>query len=686
MGTTPFIGCSGLNSIVVESGNTTYDSRDNCNAIILSEINQLVRGCNSTVIPDGVTSIGYSAFSGCIGLSSITIPNSVTSIGSGAFSGCSGLTSINISDGVISIGDYTFRNCSSLISITIPNGVTSIGYNAFEGCSGLESITIPDNVISIGISAFYNCSGLTSATIGSGVTKIYGNAFSGCSSLTDLYCRALNVPEAEFVSIDRRGNKSTSNAFNGFNTNNATLHVPLYSLPLYQSTSPWNTFGSIVALPKDEVEVDEKFTRIISFADPKVKASLVSEFDLDKDGEISEGEAEMVSDELFAQCSFDKVIVSFNEMPYFTKIKAIPANMFKDCASLTSLTIPDGVTSIGGSAFSGCTSLTSLTIPSGVKSISEFTFFGCTSLSSLTIPSGVTSIGVSAFSGCTSLNSLNIPSSVTSVGNYAFSGCSITITRFTYTDDYGLRKIYDYENLSGIVGVTIADNVTTIPDYQFNMLSSLKSVTIGKGVTSIGDYAFDSCSGLKSVTIGSGVTSIGNYAFSNCRSLAYVICQAGEVPKANKFSDYYYTFDDLAYKNAMLYVPAASFNLYKLQEPWSKFESIQPIEGDVDIPEIQTCAKPTISVVDGNIHFSCETEDVQFVSTIQVSDAKSYTTSDITLSQTYKVTVYAKKKGYYDSETVQAEFKGSLIRGDLNGDGGVNVADHVELSKIILGK
>ena len=105
-------------------------------------------------IPEYVTRIGDSAFSGCSSLTSITIPDSVTSIGGSAFSGCSSLTSITIPDGVASIGDSAFLGCSSLTSITIRNGVTSIGDHAFSGCSGLTSITIGNGVTSIGDYAF----------------------------------------------------------------------------------------------------------------------------------------------------------------------------------------------------------------------------------------------------------------------------------------------------------------------------------------------------------------------------------------------------------------------------------------------------------------------------------------------------------------------------------------------------
>ena len=243
LGISPFCGCIGLTSIKVEEGNIVYDSRNNCNAIIKTDNNELITGCDNTLIPDDVTSIALGAFSCCSGLTSVTIPNGVTFIGSSAFEGCSGLTSIIIPSSVTSIGEwftfagcsglnsiiveegntvydsrdncnaiiktadnkllygcnntfipnnvtsidnYAFCECNGLTTITIPNGVTSIGRNAFYGCSRMTSITIPNSVTSIECGTFQNCSDLTSVTIPNNVTSLAELSFYGCSSLTSV--------------------------------------------------------------------------------------------------------------------------------------------------------------------------------------------------------------------------------------------------------------------------------------------------------------------------------------------------------------------------------------------------------------------------------------------------------------------------------------------------------------------
>ena len=154
IGQQAFYNCTGLTSITVNSGNSVYDSREGCNAIIETATNTLVTGCKNTVIPNSVTTIGKYAFHNCSGLTSIVIPNSVTTIGNYAFAYCSGLTSIVIPSSVTTIGQQAFYNCTGLASVTIGNRVMTIGEFAFSKCTGLTSLAIPNSVTTIGNYAF----------------------------------------------------------------------------------------------------------------------------------------------------------------------------------------------------------------------------------------------------------------------------------------------------------------------------------------------------------------------------------------------------------------------------------------------------------------------------------------------------------------------------------------------------
>ena len=199
-----FYYCDSLTSIRVDSNNSIYDSRDNCNAIIRTTNSTLVLGCKNTTIPNGVTSIGSHAF-WCCGLTSITIPDSVTSIGSRAF-------------------EY----CRSLTNVTIPNSVTSIGAGAFYGCQ-LTSITIPDRVTSINVDAFAYCRSLSSVTIPKNVTSIGSSAFNNCTSLTDVYYSG-SESDWNIISIGLDNDCLTSANIH-FNSHNITIDTDGDGLP-----------------------------------------------------------------------------------------------------------------------------------------------------------------------------------------------------------------------------------------------------------------------------------------------------------------------------------------------------------------------------------------------------------------------------------------------------------------------
>ncbi len=228
---------------------------------------------------------------------------------------------------------------------------------------------------------------------------------------------------------------------------------------------------------------------------------------------------------------------------------------FCDCTGLTSVTIPNSVTSIGTTAFEGCSGLTSIVIPNSVTEIGYKAFEDCSGLTSITIGDSVTSIGNEAFKGCSALTSVIIPNSVTTIGNEAFYGCSslnsltigsgvTSIANNAFRNCNGLNSIvvdagntvYDSRNncnalietaysilIQGCNNTVIPNTVTEIGNYAFSDCSGLTSIAIPNSVISMGSYAFNNCSGLTSVTIGSGVTSIGDQVFRNCTSLTSVI-------------------------------------------------------------------------------------------------------------------------------------------------------------------
>ena len=202
-------------------------------------------------------------------------------------------------------------------------------------------------------------------------------------------------------------------------------------------------------------------------------------------------------------------------------VTSIGDSAFDSCTVLTNITIPDSVTSIGNFVFHFCTSLTSITIPDSVTSIGDYTFFYCTSLGSVTIPGSVTSIGANAFASCTSLTSITIPDSVTSIGKYTFASCTSLVSVNIPASVTSIAKGV-FENCNSLVSVNIPDTVTSIGEFVFASCTSLGSVTIPSSVTSIGGNAFESCTSLVSVTILDGVTSIGGYAFAYCADLVSI--------------------------------------------------------------------------------------------------------------------------------------------------------------------
>ena len=349
--------CSGLTSVIVDESNGTYDSRDNCNAIIETSTNKLVVGCKSTTIPNSVTSIGDGTFYGCSGLTSITIPNSVTSIGIKAFRDCSGLISVTIPNSVTSIGNYAFQRCSGLTSVTIPNSVTSIGKYAFEDCFGLTSVAIGNSVTSIGDYAFFCCFGLTSVTIGNSVTSIGESAFAYCSGLTSVTIPNSVTSIGEYAFADCSGLTSVV-----VDKNNGTYDSRDNCNAIIETST-----NKLVVGCKNSI-IPNSVTSIGSYA--------------------------------FLGCS------GLTSVTIPNSVTTIGDGAFCNCSGLTSVTIGNSVTTIGYFAFYNCSGLTSVTIPNSVTSIGGFAFSGCSGLTSVFIGNSVTSIGKYVFWGCSGLTKL----------------------------------------------------------------------------------------------------------------------------------------------------------------------------------------------------------------------------------------------------------------------------------------
>ena len=249
IGQEAFGNCPGLTSIVVDSGNPRFDSRNNCNAIIETADNELIAGCKNTIIPNSVTKIGNFAFDCCDSLTSIVIPNSVTEIGHYAFYSCDSLTSIDIPNSVIEIGYGVFESCSGLTSIVVESG--NPRYDSHNNCNaiietasstliaGCKNTTIPNSVTAIGDLAFAGCDGLTSIDIPNSVTEINYFAFYQCFGLTDVYCY--------IADLSRVSTGYEPFCLDGYDYSGRTLHVLQGTADAYRADENWYPyFGQIV--------------------------------------------------------------------------------------------------------------------------------------------------------------------------------------------------------------------------------------------------------------------------------------------------------------------------------------------------------------------------------------------------------------------------------------------------------
>ena len=325
-------------------------------------------------------------------------------------------------------------------------------------------------------------------------------------------------------------------------------------------------------------------------------------------------------------------------------VMSIAKETFRDCSNLVSIGLPAHLTSIGDYALSGCTSLTAIDLPTSLTSIGENAFFGCTSLTAINLPHSLTDMGQGVFSGCSGLTAIRIPSSVKSISWYAFRNC----TGLTTIDiPYSVKEIgwYAFDNCSSLASVVLPSALAIIGSYAFTDCSSLSSFVIPDSVTDLGSYVFLGCTALKTITLGKSIQKFEKNAFTNI----FIPTNYSRIENPFDFSERF--FNETTYNSAMLYVPVGTLEKYKKTGGWRRFVHIEEKASE----EPPQCGKPTISYQDGKLVFKSDTEGVEYQYTITDADNRSSNTEEaVELGATYRISVFATKAGYHNSETTTA--------------------------------
>lgn len=552
-----FAGCDELRSISISSNNETYYSDGN--SIIEKKTKKLIVGCNNTIIPNNVKSIGRLAFYDCDNLTNITIPNSVTSIENSAFYDCDSLESITIPASVTSIGGGTFCGCRNLKNIVvdannpvydsrdncnaiietatnkliavckstiIPNSVHTIGQYALRGWN-IESFTIPNGIKTVEESALPD---LKTLTISATVQTIGRNTATKTIWLP-------NTPPIGYENISSKRHYVSNDSYSMLK--NVIVYPYLSSLfevdgIRYVPVSPSERTCDAIDCAYDSTATsinigNEVSHRGISLTLKKIQPYTCYDNDFIKNINIDFNDTipcyafyycnSVTKAKVYTPSVIDKFAFQNCSRIEAVEIDATEINehAFYACRSITEATI--NASQIKKGAFSGSAYINPATFEINANIIEESAFSYCSAIEFAKITSD--SIGTAAFMGSATITNAIFRCSSKYLSNKTFMGCSM-LEQISLCDELvhiGDSSFYNCEKLPQI---KIPNSVTTLGSYSFAGCTSLTDVIIGNGISHIKDYTFADCKILPTITIPNNVISIGDYAFSGCKSLADV--------------------------------------------------------------------------------------------------------------------------------------------------------------------